>query len=686
MKEYKTNNIKNIAILGHSGSGKTSLAEAMLFQSGAIPKKGSVERKNTIGDYLFEEQSRQTTLISSLMPIEWKDYKINLFDTPGSDEFIGDLENVLSVVDGAILLLDATRGVEVGTEAYWHELKKRSIPTIIVVNKMDKENIKFDEVIKDIKDKLSPKAVPFSWPLGRDDKFDGFANVITKKARIYVDGKYHDEEVHDDKVDIVEELYAGLLEKVAETSEELLEKYFSGEELTQEEVRNGLLQGSKDGDVYPIAVASVSNHVGISSLLDMMMRYLPDANVKSEVVGKDLQGNVVTRKISENDSFSAQVFKTTIDPFVGSIAFIKINSGSLDTGNEIYIPELDDSFKVPPLFTMMGNHQVLIDSANAGDVVCLAKIDELRNGMTVCDKKAPIIFEKIVHPTPILYIAITPKNRQDEDKLSSSLSKLALEDETFETIRNPETKQLLLGGQGILQLGYIVDRMKNTYKVDLEVSDPKIVYRETIRGTAEAQGRHKKQSGGAGQYGVVDIRFETSEEEFEFASEVVGGRVPKNYFPAVEKGLLETLEHGPLAGFPVVNVKAVLYDGDYHAVDSNEISFRQAARLAWEKAVPHLKPTILEPIYKVKVIVKDEFVGDIMGDMTKRRGRVLGLEQNEGSQIIIAEVPEAEIIKYATDLKAMTQASGRFSREFIRYDYVPEILISKIVEEYKVER
>ena len=686
MKEYKTKNIKNIAILGHSGSGKTSLGEAILFEAGAISKKGSVERKNTIGDYLFEEQARQTTLISSLMPIEWKDYKINLFDTPGSDEFIGDLENVLSVVDGAVLLIDASKGVEVGTEVYWNELKKRSIPTIIVVNKMDKENIKFDEVIQEIKVKLSPKAVPFSWPLGRDDKFDGFANVITKKARIYVDGKYHDEEIYPDKVAIVEELYAGLLEKVAETSEELLEKFFSGEELTQEEVRNGLLQGSKDGDVYPIAVASVSNHVGISSLLDMMMRYLPDANVKGEVKGKDLNGASITRKIACEEPFSGQVFKTTIDPFVGSIAFVKINSGKISTGIDVYIPELDESFKVPPLFTMMGNNQILIDCANAGDVICLAKIDDLRNGMTISDKKAPIIYEKITHPTPILYIAITPKNRQDEDKLSSSLSKLSLEDETFETKRNPETKQLLLGGQGTLQLAYIMDRMKNTYKVELEVSDPKIVYRESIRGKAEAQGRHKKQSGGAGQFGEVYIRFETTEENFEFASEVVGGSVPKNYFPAVEKGLIEVLEHGPLAGFPVVNVRAVLYDGSYHPVDSNEISFRLAAALAWKNAVPNLKPTILEPIYKVSVVVKDEFVGDIMGDMTKRRGRVLGLEQNDGSQIIIAEVPEAEIIKYATDLKAMTQASGRFSREFIRYDYVPEILISKIVEEYKVER
>lgn len=684
MREYKTEFVKNVAILGHLGSGKTSLGESLLFESGAIEKKGSVEKKSTISDYTIEEQNRQTSLCASLLPVEWKDYKINFFDTPGSEEFVGELENVLAIVDGAILLLDATKGVEVGTEAAWQQLRKRNIPTIILVNKMDKENIKFENVLEDIRTKLSSSAIPFSYPLGRDEKFDGFANIITKKARIFSDGKYHDEEIYPDKMEKINTLYDQVLEKVAETSEELLEKYFSGEELTEEEVRTGLLCGTKNGDVFPIAVASVTNNVGMSTLLDMIVKYLPVAKDDEPRKGIDPKtNNPLLREVNSDGSLSAFVFKTIIDPFIGSISFIKVCSGTLKAGQDVYIPETDQTVKIPPLFTMMGKNQLSLDTVYAGDIACVAKIAEFTNCITFCDKKDPIIFDKIQYPNPILYMAIQPKNKQDEDKISSSLNKLKLEDETFETKRNPETAQLLVGGQGMTHIGYILEKMHNMFKVEVDVTDPKIVYRETIRSKGEAQGRHKKQSGGAGQFGDVWIRFEPTDAQFEFAEEVVGGSVPKNYFPAVEKGLIETLEHGPLAGFPVIGVKAVLYDGSYHPVDSNELSFKIAASLAFKNAINKIRPTILEPIYKVKVTVKDEFVGDIMGDMTKRRGRVLGMEQNNGYQEIIAEVPEVEIIKYATDLKAMTQASGRFTREFVRYDEVPEMLVKKIIDEYK---
>lgn len=687
MREYKTDSIKNVALLGHLGSGKTSLGEALLFEAKAIEKKGTVERKNTVGDYLVEEQSRLTTLTSSLLPVEWKDCKINFIDTPGSEEFIGELSNVLSVVDGAILLIDATKGVEVGTEFAWTELRKRHIPTIILVNKMDKENIKFDQVLEGIREKLSAKAIPFSWPLGREDKFDGFANVITKKARIFIDGKYHDAEIYPDKIEKINELYAQVLEKVAETSEELLDKYFAGEELTDEEVRKGLLSGTRAGDIFPIIVTSVMNNVGITTLMDMIVKYLPCADDALPRLGFDPKTNVeIKRDVNDAEKMAAYAFKTIVDPFIGTINFLKIYSGSISSGQELLVPETGQTIKIASLFTLMGKTQISLNTAYAGDIVCVSKIEELKNGITICDKKNPIILEKIKHLSPIIYVAIFPKNKQDEDKLSTSLSRLKLEDETFETKRNPETAQLLLGGQGMTQISYIIEKMNNMFKVEVDVTDPKIVYRETIRAKGAAQGRHKKQSGGAGQFGDVWIRFEPTEQLFEFASEVVGGAVPKNYFPAVEKGLMETLEHGPLAGFPVIGVKAVLYDGSYHDVDSNELSFKLAANLAFKNAVEKIRPTILEPIYKVRVIVKDEFVGDIMGDMTKRRGRVLGLEQNNGFQEIIAEVPEAEIIKYATDLKAMTQASGRFMREFVRYDEVPEMLIKKIISEYKVEK
>jgi elongation factor G len=683
MKEYKASNVRNVAILGHLGSGKTSLGEAALFISKAIEKKGEVERKNTVGDYSIEEQNRQTTLNTALLPVEWKDCKINILDTPGSEEFIGELANVLAVVDGAVLLIDATKGVEVGTERVWEELKKRKIPTIIFINKMDKENIKYQDVLQSIKTKISPKAVEFSIPIGSQDNFKGYAGVVDKLAHIFDGTKCNEEPLPDDVKDRVEELYNELLENVAETSEELLDKYFSGEELSSEEIAGGLSQAIINFDLFPIMVASGIKNIGVESLLNCIIKYLPSPEGKVVEGSKPKTNERIKREVKEEAPLSAYIFKSIIDPFVGSINFFKVISGSVKVAQDVYIAEDDLTIKVPQLFTLRGKTQIPLETIHAGDIACVAKVGEFKNGHTFSDKKDPIIFDKVEHPTPTIYVAIQAKTKQDEDKISGSLSKLRLEDETLEIKRNPETAQLLLGGQGLTHIGYVLEKMKNMFKVDVDILDQKIVYRETIRAKGEAQGRHKKQSGGAGQFGDVWIRFEPTKENFVFAEEIVGGAVPKNYFPAVEKGLIEVLEHGPLAGFPVIGVKATLYDGSYHPVDSNEISFKLAAALSFKNALDKIKPTILEPIYEIKVVIKDEFVGDIMGDITKRRGRVLGMDQKDGVQLIIAEVPEAEIIKYAVDLKAMTQASGRFSRRFLRYEEVPEHLIGKIIEEYK---
>ena len=672
--------------MGHLGSGKTSLGESLLFATKAIEKKGEVEKKTTVGDYSVEEQLRQTTLTSSLLPCEWKDYKINFIDTPGSEEFIGDIENVLSSTDGAVILIDATKGVEVGTERVWDELHKRNIPTIIFINKMDKENIKFDEVVASINKKLSKNATAFTWPIGGTNDFRGFVNLLDKSAVLFDGNSCKEGPIPAELSKKVEEVNGELIEKVAETSEELMEKYFSGEELTAEEIREGLKLGVSDSELFPVLVGSGTKNVGVETLLDMIINFLPAPDERPLKEGFDANKKEVTREMNDSAPLAAYVFKTTIDPFVGTISFFKVYSGSLKSGQEVYIPSTGTTVKIAQIFTVMGKNQISVDVVNAGDIACVAKVSEFYNGLTFCDKKDPITYPKNEHPTPIIYVAIQPKNKNDEDKLSGSLQKLRLEDETFEILRNPETAQQLIGGQGMTHLGYILEKMRNMFKVEMETSDPKIVYRETIKAKGEAQGRHKKQSGGAGQFGDVWIRFEPCKEDFIFAEEVVGGAVPKNYFPAVEKGLIETLEHGPLAGFPVIGVKATLFYGSYHPVDSNELSFKLAAGLAFKNAIDKIKPTILEPICEVSVTVKDEFVGDIMGDMTKRRGRVLGMEQGHGMQTIVAEVPEAEIIKYATDLKAMTQASGRFSRKFIRYDEVPELLIKKIIEEYKKEK
>lgn len=684
MKEYKTNEVRNVAILGHLGSGKTSFGESALFVSKAIEKKGEVERKNTVGDYSLEEQNRLSTLTSALLPAEWKGNKINFIDTPGSEEFIGEIENVLAVADGAILLLDATKGVEVGSEHVWEELRKRNIPTIIVINKMDKENIKYQNVIESIKTKFSPRAVEFTVPVAYESNFNAYVNVMDKKTYTYEGDQITESEIPANLISRVDDLYNELLENVAETSEELLEKYFGGEELTAEEIRGGLGVALRNGDLFPIVVASSLKNIGMPLILNMVLAYLPNPAFCEVKKGIDPKTNAeITRPIMENAPLSGYIYKTIIDPFVGAINFFKLYSGSIKVGQDIYLPEVDTVVKVPQIFTLRGKTQIPLETVYAGDIACVAKVSELATGLTFSEKKEPIIYDKVEHPTPIIYVAIQPRNKQDEDKISGSLQKLRLEDETLEIKRNPETSQLLVGGQGLTHIGYTLEKMKNMFKVDVDSTDQKIVYRETIRTKGEAQGRHKKQSGGAGQFGDVWIRFEPCKEDFIFAEEVVGGSVPKNYFPAVEKGLIETLEHGPLAGFPVIGVKATLYDGSYHPVDSNEISFKLAASLAFRNALDKIRPTILEPIMEVKVTVKDEFVGDVMGDMTKRRGRVLGMDQKDGIQVIIAEVPEAEITKYAVDLKAMTQASGRFSRQFLRYEEVPEMLVKKIIEEYK---
>ena len=689
MREYHSKAIRNVAILGHMDSGKTTITEACLYIAGSIDKKGEVEKKNTVSDYTVEEQTRQTSLQSSLIPVEWSGHKINFLDVPGSEEMIGEVENVLSVVKGAVLVIDAGAGIEPGTERAWEELRKHNIPTLIFVNKMDKENIKYEELIEELKEKFGKRIAPFAYPLGKQDKFDGFALVAEGKARLYRDGVSVDGEIYEDKKEKVQELYEWMCEAVAETSEELMEKYFAGEPLELEEVKTGLRQAVLAGEVYPVLCGAALKNIGIQTLLNMIIDYNPCPDDLKPKAGKLPGSNQeVLKPTKDSEPLSAYVFKTIVDPFVGTINLFKIYSGVVKTGMDVYIPNIDQTVKLPQIFSLMGKTQLPIDAAYAGDIIAVAKLPELEIGYTLCDKKAAVIFDKPEFATPIYYVAIKPKNKQDEEKISSALTKIKQEDPTFDFKRNPETAQLLIGGQGVLHIGYVIDKLKNIFKVEVTQEDPKVVYRETIRGRTSGdkgvQGRHKKQSGGAGQFGDVWIRFEPTSEPFEFAEEVFGGAVPKNYFPAVEKGLQKALEKGPLAGFPVIGVKATLVDGSYHPVDSNELSFVLAAGLAWQAAIKEVKPTILEPIMELLITVKTEHVGAVMGDMSKRRGRILGQEEiGNGKTVVTAEVPESEIAKYATELKTMTQASGRFERKFLRYDITPEDQIKKIIAEYK---
>ena len=678
MKVYQTDQIRNVAFIGHSGSGKTTLTESVLFATGVTKRQGRVEDGNTFSDFDKEEISRKVSIGTSVIPTEWENIKYNFLDTPGYFDFAGEMYGALEASEAAVILVDASSGVEVGTEKAWKYTDKKGIPKMVFLNKMDKENVNFDKVFDELKEAFGDKLVPLTLPIGQAEDFKGIVDIIDQVAKDY-DGKEIDiPEEHKAEIEIIRET---LSEKVAETDEELMEKYFDGEAFTDEEIRKGLKLSFENGDLVPLIVGSAEKTIGIDILLEAIKKYVPAPDEIKIVKGYSNEKEV-KRKVSLDEPFSAIVFKTIVDPFVGKLSVFKVLSGKITKDHEIYNSNKDDFEKLGGLFVLRGKNQIEASEIVAGDIGATSKLQITETGDTLCDKTDIIQYKEIDYPDPCLFLAVEPKAKGDEEKIGSSLQRLTEEDPTFVTERNSETKQLLIGGQGNMQLTVIVDKLKNTFGVDVELADPKVAYRETIKGTASVQGKHKKQSGGAGQYGDVHIRFEPSEEEFVFEEEIFGGAVPKQYIPAVEKGLTECLNKGPLAGYPVVNVKAVLFDGSYHPVDSNEMAFKIAASLAFKKGIKEAKPVLLEPIMKVEVLVPDEYMGDVMGDMNKRRGRILGMDpQEDGMQLIIAEAPQSEMFKYAIDLRSMTQARGSFTMEFERYEEVPSEISEKIIEE-----
>ncbi|MFK5883087.1 MAG: elongation factor G [Candidatus Izemoplasma sp.] len=685
MKHYDIGNIRTIAVMGHHGSGKTSFMESVLHVTGSKVQKGSIEEKNTTSDYLPEERKHQASLSMSLIPVEYNNFKFNFLDIPGDREFISESHQALSVVKGAVLIIDGTKGIDIGTEQVLFDLSERNIPTIIFVNKMDKENIKFEVLIDRLHEIIGNKAVPFLWPVVNDNDFRGYVNLIDMKSRVLEDGKIIDQEIPESILERVTELRESIVESVAMTSEELLDKHFAGEELSYKEICTGLREGVLSGDLKPIVIGSAIKDIGVRDILDMFAQFMPAPNDLKPKAGINPETKeVIVRNTSNDEPFSAYVFKTTIDPFVGTMSLIKIFSGSITSGQKVLISNTNKIVKISNLSLLCGKEQSDVDTLYAGDIGTINKIDELFTGCTISDPKAPILFEGPEFPTPTIYVAIKPKNKHDEDKISSALHRLVIEDPSFVFKRNAETAQLLIGGQGMNHINYLLEKMKNMFNVEVEILEQKIVYRETIKSSVEVEGRHKKQSGGSGQFGVVKILFEPinpNEFDFVFEEKIHGGTVPRNYFPAVEKGLIEIFQEGPLAGFPVIGIKATLLDGSYHAVDSNEISFRLAAQQAYKNACETIKQTILEPIMKLEIIIREEYVGDVMGDINKRRGSVLGMDVlTGGKQKIHAEIPESEIIRYSIELKAMTQGTGTFKREFLRYEEVPNMLIAKIVE------
>ena len=687
MKNYTTDQIRNVSFLGHRGSGKTSLVEALLWRAKVVAKPGIVEKGSTLSDYDEEEITRQFSINTSVISLDYQDRIYNILDTPGYADFRGEVLSALRVAEGAVLVLDASAGIEIGTEKAWRLLEERHIPRIIFINKMDKGAVNYKKILMDLKEKFGKKVAPFCIPLGEGEEFKGFINVVENKCRIFTGEMCEDRPLveHED----FESVKNLLIEAVAETSEEAMEKFFNGEEFTHDEIQKGLRKGVVNGDVVPVVVGSALGGIGFQTLFEMIYDYMP---TPVEARGGEVEGinpdteDPIVRKVDMQEPFSAFVFKTIVDPFIGKISLFKVNSGVATRDVEVLNASQNKKEKLSNLYYVRGIKQRDTERVVAGDIAATTKLQYTRTGDTLCDKANPIIYEGIDFPKPCIFMNVVPSKKADDEKISTSLQKLTEEDPTLKVIRNPETKELLLGGQGKTHLEIVLSKLVNKFQVHATLTKPKVAYRETIRKEVSVQGKHKKQSGGAGQYGDVFIKFEPLyDKEYEFVDNIKGGVVPRQYLPAVEKGLHEAALKGPLAGYPVINFKATLYDGSYHPVDSNEISFKQAAILAFRKAMESgAVPVLLEPIVKMEIIVPEEYTGDVMGDMNKRRGKILGIDPlTFGEQKISAEVPEKEVLEYAIDLKAMTQSRGRFEFEFLKYDYVPNEVAEKIIEEAK---
>lgn len=688
MKDFSVDKIRNVCLLGHGGAGKTTLAEALLFEAKATDRFGSVVNGNTVMDYDPEEVKRQISTGTSLAPLEWKGCKINIIDTPGYFDFIGEMREGLRVADGAIILASAKDGVEVGTEKAWKEADERKIPKFFYVSKIDEEHADFFKVFDQLQQMFGKSVIAFELPIMESGSFAGVVDVAAMKARRFNGKEIVNAEIPDNMAEMVQQYREGIVEAVAETSEDLMEKYFSGESFTDEEILTALKAGVKAGDISPVFCGSAINLNGVKLLLDAIVEYVPAFSERGTVTAKNtLNGETVQLKVSENEALSALVFKTIVDPFVGRISYIKVMSGVLSSDSTVYNSKKEKNERVAQLFLIKGKQQINTDKLVAGDIGAVAKLMFTETNDTLCSKEKPVVLPEIEFPQPMLAMAVVPKTKGDEEKISSGLTKLTDEDPTFKVEMNTETKQILIYGIGDQHLDLILSKLRSKFKVDVELSPPKIPYRETIRSKVKVEGKHKKQSGGHGQFADVWIEFEPGPtEDLVFEEKIFGGAVPKQYFPAVEKGLRESIMKGVLAGYPVVNLKATLYDGKYHPVDSSEMSFKIAASLAYKEGLPKASPVLLEPISRVEVLVPDSYMGDIIGDLNKRRGRILGMNPaGNGMQQVVAEVPDAEMHKYATDLRSITQARGSYTIKFERYEEVPPNIAEKIIAEANKE-
>lgn len=695
MTKNDVDKVRTFALVGHGDAGKTSLTEAMLYDANMTTRLGKIEQGNTVTDYDPKEIKRGISINSSLAYLNWKDATFNIIDTPGYLDFIVDTKSSLRVVDCAIMVVCGVSGVEVQTEKVWDYAEEFQLPRIFFINKLDRERADFDGVVNMIKENFGSNTVPIQLPIGREENFSGVIDLLKMKAYYFhsnPDGKnqVEEKEISEDLKGKAAEYRQKMVEAVAEFDDEILMKYLEGEELSEQEIFSCLKGAMIERKIFPILCGSATKNIGIELLLDFIKDYFPNPVELPDIVVKDLkEGKEVKLKRAVDEApFSALVFKTVADPYVGSLSYFRVFTGELNSDSQVYNSSQDVENKVGKIFRMQGKEQTPIPKILAGGIGAIAKLKKTNTGDTLCDKEHPIEFKKIEYPEPIMRLAIAPKSKGDEDKLSFALNRIIEEEPTIQVYRDEDTGETIIAGMGESHLDVVIETMETKFGVEVEKSTPKVGYKETIRKKVQAEGKYKKQSGGRGQYGHCFVEFEPLErgKGFEFVDKIVGGVIPKQYRPAVEKGIVEAMKKGVVAGYPTIDIRATLYDGSYHTVDSSEMAFKVAGSLAFKKGAALADPILLEPIYDLEVIVPKEYMGDIIGDLNSKRGKIMGMDETKkGKQIIRAQVPQAEMFRYSIDLRSITQGRGTFTMQFSHYEEVPPQIAQDIIEKAKKE-
>ncbi len=685
MKDFKIDQIRNVGVVSHGGVGKTSLVEAMLYDAKVTTRLGSVDDGTSLSDYTDDEMERKISIGACLLHLEWKNHKINLVDMPGYQDFIGEVVGGLRVTETALILLSAQSGVEVGTEQVWNIAENYKLARMFFINRMEKEHASFEDVVKQAREGFGQKVVPIQIPIGEGPDFKGVVDLVKMKALYFdKDGESKEEKIPAELETKSKKHQEKLIEAVAETDDALLEKYFDKGELSGDEIKTGLRKGIAEKLIYPVVCGSALANIGVTTLLDYVTAYLPSPSDFVQVVGKEPgREKEKVKKISPDESLCAFAFKTVSEPHVGELTFLKVYSGKLQSGMDVYNSTREASERIGQIYALNGRERKEIGIVNAGDVAAVVKLKNTKTGDTFCDKKDPMLLPPIDFPKPVINMGIRPQKRGDEEKIANGFAKLHEEDPTFIMEVDTDIRQTIIYGQGELHLEIMVDRLKRRFGVEVELEKPRIPYRETVTTKVEAQGKYKRQSGGRGQYGDVWLRLEPLPrgEGFEFVDKIVGGAIPSKYIPSVEKGIVGAMGEGVLAGYKVVDAKITLYDGTFHEVDSSDLAFKIAGSMGFKNAAAKAKPVMLEPIYNLEVIVPEDFMGDVMGDLSSRRGKILGMDREGNFQKIKAQIPLAELYKYSTSLRSLTQGRGLHRREFSHYEEMPRDIAQKIIQE-----